>query len=153
MKTVLNTLTKAIDDAAINSKPISSIYFTKHSRGFCAEPNTSSLVSQLIRDTSRFCESNEHMILNVIDNIDAMVQFEYNDYRHDLLIGIRKNGIDMNDDIISNLSSLPNAYKHLLYRRIYAVRAFGDNDIDFDSDGYKSITLKMFDITNTTFTN
>lgn len=112
-------------------EPITAVGYKRQNgiKGF--DINTSSILTKLIQEAGRYCESFASDLFIYWKGIDEMLQGERL-LRRIKMFGFRENGIDNSDDITCVLQHDPN---HKEYRSIWRL----DTEVDGDR-----ITMKLY---------
>ena len=107
----------------------------------CYSINISSILTKLIQDTGRFCDTHADDILFDLEDIVKIAKHGVENMRPNVIIkavGIRANGVDYAEHIFSNMN---NNWHDDYYRRIYGIKI--THSIENDQD---TVTVELRDI-------
>lgn len=133
------TIQDAFDRATDTFKIVEKGY--KQPSGDCYGINLSSILTRLIQDTGRFCDTHADDVLFDIEDIVDIAKHGVEGRIPDVAIkavGIRANGVDGAEYIFSNMNS---NWHNDYYRRIYGIRITHAVEHDMDT-----VTVELRDI-------
>lgn len=127
----------------VSGKLISEAY-TGEKQQYRANINMSSIYTELIQNTGRFCEQYASDLLIDIDRVKAILATPVDTDTEDYIVfALRQSGVDSNSYVSANLENYgrkDSGWIGLYYRRIYALK------IRRESDGY--IVCELRDVSS-----